>query len=273
MTDATHTDTENMDHIKAQTEIDPSIEPKKPTPPEELPKRALVVVAHPDDAEFSCGATVAKWTQEGWEVHYVIVTDASGGGADNATDVGPEARKKISDTRKAEQRRAADALGVAGVEFLDYRDGTIEFTLELRRDIVRMIRKHKPGVLICPSPDFRWDPFYIGRHHPDHLAVGRSTVAAAYPASRNAWDFPELLEEGYPPYRVKELWVVGAPNANHYVDVTATVENKIEALRAHDSQLGAHFDDVAKSVRSGLHMVGARYGVGAAEEFYRAVIG
>jgi LmbE family N-acetylglucosaminyl deacetylase len=273
MTDDMNTDREAMDQVEAQTEIDPSIEPEKPTPPEELPKRALVVVAHPDDAEFSCGATVAKWTRDGWEVHYVIVTDASGGGADNATDVGPEARKKISDTRKAEQRKAAETLGVAGVEFLDYRDGTIEFTLELRRDITRMIRKHKPGILLCPSPDFRWDPFYIGRHHPDHLAVGRSTVAAAYPASRNAWDFPELLDEGYLPYRIKELWIVGAPNANHYVDVTHTVDDKIEALRAHDSQLGAHFEEVAKSVRSGLRLTGARYGVGAAEEFYRAVIG
>ncbi|HAX24875.1 MAG TPA: PIG-L family deacetylase [Chloroflexi bacterium] len=238
-----------------------------------MPKRALVIVAHPDDAEFSCGATAAKWSRDGWDVRYVIVTDASGGGDDNATDVGPEARKAISDRRKAEQREAARVAGVAGVDFLDQRDGTIEPTLALRREIVRCIRRHKPSIIVCPSPEYRWDPFYIGRHHPDHLAVGQAVIAAIYPSARNAWDFPELLEEGLLPHRVKELWVVGAPNTNHFVNVSETVDVKIEALRAHDSQLGAHFDEVAKNVRSGLQLNGSKYGVSAAEEFYRAGVG
>lgn len=264
---------EEVEQVDGQSELDLSTETLEPTRPEELPKRALVIVAHPDDAEFSCGATAAKWARDGWEVRYVIVTDASGGGDDNATDVGPEARRAISDRRKAEQREAARVAGVAVVDFLDQRDGTIEPTLALRREIVRCIRRHTPTIVVCPSPDFRWDPFYIGRHHPDHLAVGRAVIAAVYPSARNAWDFPELLDEGLLPHRVKELWVVGAPNANHYVNVTDTVDTKIEALRAHDSQLGAHFDDVAKNVRAGLQLTGSKYGVGAAEEFYRAVVG
>ena len=264
---------EDAERVDGQSEIDLSTKALAPTRPEEMPKRALVIVAHPDDAEFSCGATAAKWSRDGWDVRYVIVTDASGGGDDNATDVGPEARKAISDRRKAEQREAARVAGVAGVDFLDQRDGTIEPTLALRREIVRCIRRHKPSIIVCPSPEYRWDPFYIGRHHPDHLAVGQAVIAAIYPSARNAWDFPELLEEGLLPHRVKELWVVGAPNTNHFVNVSETVDVKIEALRAHDSQLGAHFDDVAKNVRSGLQLNGSKYGVSAAEEFYRAGVG
>lgn len=264
---------EETEQVDGQSELDLSAETLAPTRPEELPKRALVIVAHPDDAEFSCGATTAKWSRDGWEVRYVIVTDASGGGDDNATDVGPEARKAISDKRKAEQLEAARAAGAAGVDFLDRRDGTIEPTLDLRREIVRCIRRYKPTIVVCPSPEFRWDPFFIGRHHPDHLAVGRAVVAAVYPSARNAWDFPELLDEGLLPHRVKELWVVGAPNTNHFVNVSDTIDAKIEALRAHDSQLGAHFDEVEKNIRAGLQLTGSKYGVGAAEEFYRAVVG
>lgn len=256
-----------------QDELDTSDETLEAPAEEEMPKRALVVVAHPDDAEFGSAATVAGWTRDGWEVWFLIVTDASGGGDDHATDVGPEARRAISEMRKAEQRESARVLGLAGVEFLDYPDGRIEATLELRRDITRMIRKVKPSILVSPSPDRRWDEFFIGRHHPDHLAVGVATTAAVYPAARNAWDFPELLEEGYEPHRVKELWIVGAPINNHFVDVSATVDTKIAALRAHDCQLGAHFEDVERMIRRGLAKNGERHGVGAAEEFHRSVIG
>jgi LmbE family N-acetylglucosaminyl deacetylase len=258
---------------QAQSELDTSRETLERQPVQELPRRALVIVAHPDDAEFGCSATAARWVHDGWEVWFCIVTDASGGGDDLATDVGAEARKAISDTRKAEQRKAAEVLGLAGVEFLDYPDGRIEPTLELRRDIVRVIRRLKPTILVSPSPDRRWDPYFIGRHHPDHLAVGVAVTAAVYPAARNAWDFPELLEEGLEPHRVKELWVVGAPVSNHFVNVSDTVDLKIEALRAHHSQLGAHFDELEKSIRRGLSVIGSRHGVAAAEEFYRAVIG
>jgi len=257
---------------QAQAELDTSAETLERQPTPELPKRALVIVAHPDDAEFSCAATAAKWVRDGWDVWFCIVTDASGGGDDHATDVGPEARKVISDTRKAEQRKAAEVLGLAGVEFLDYPDGRIEATLELRREIVRVIRRLQPTIVVSPSPDRRWDPYFIGRHHPDHLAVGVAVTAAVYPAARNAWDFPELLEEGLEPHRVKELWIVGAPVTNHHVDVSETVDFKIESLRAHHSQLGGHFDELDKKIRRGLSIIGSRHGVAAAEEFYRAVI-
>src|SRR3954453_10221051 len=102
---------------------------------------ALVFMAHPDDAEFGCAGTVAAWVREGWEVSYVICTDASGGGRDDATDVSPAARARITATRKAEQRAAGDVLGLRDVVFLDYPDGRIQPTLELRRDIVRLVRR------------------------------------------------------------------------------------------------------------------------------------
>jgi len=261
----------SRDQAQAQAELETTEQRPEITPPV-IEKRALVIVAHPDDAEFSCGATAAKWARDGWEVSFLIVTDATGGGDDHATDVGPAARKVIADTRKAEQRAAAEVLGVNNVEFLDYPDGRIEPTLELRRDLVRVMRRLRPWIVVCPSPERRWDPFFIGRHHPDHLAVGVAASAAVYPAVRNAWDFPELLDEGLREWRVHELWVVGAPISNHYVDVTETVDAKIDALRCHDSQLGKHFPEVERSVRRGLAMIGARHGVGSAEEFHRVVM-
>lgn len=269
------TDDETQDPTRAQSE-QVELDAERPSgeiPSGELDKRALIVVAHPDDAEFGCAATTAKLTREGWQVWTAIVTDASGGGDDHATDVGPEARRAISDTRKQEQRSAGAVLGLAGVEFLDYPDGRVESTLELRRDIVRLVRRLRPSVVFCQSPDRKWDPFYIGRHHPDHLAVGEATVAALYPAARNAWDFPELLDEGLLPQRVKELWVMGAPTTNHFVDVTATLGAKIEALRCHASQLADHFDELETDLRKRHQELGAKHGVGAAEEFYRAEIG
>lgn len=240
---------------------------------QELEKRALVVMAHPDDAEFGSAGTTAKWVKEGWEVHYLVVTDATGGGSDESTDVGAEAKSLIASTRKAEQREAARILGLASVEFLDYPDGVVEPTIKLRHDIVRAIRTIRPSRVISPSPDRRWDPYTIGRYHPDHLAVGAATMAAIYPASQNPWDFPELLSEGLLPHKVSEVWIVAAPQNNHWVDVSGTIDLKIEALRAHHSQLGEHFDRVEEMVRRWLGELGEKHGVAAAEEFHLAMNG
>jgi LmbE family N-acetylglucosaminyl deacetylase len=231
---------------------------------------ALVVVAHPDDAELGCGGTVAQWAKEGWTVYFAISTDASGGGADDAVDVGPEARRAISERRKAEQRAAAAVLGVREVFFLDRPDGRLEPTLDFRRDIVRLIRQCRPQRLVCQSPDRTWSPHYIiGRQHPDHLATGQATIAAFYPAAQNAWDFPELLDEGLLPHKVRELYVIAAPVLNHPVDISGTVELKIAALREHQSQLGARFDEVEARVREFSARLGAEHGFANAEVFHR----
>uniref|UniRef100_A0A831TER8 PIG-L family deacetylase n=2 Tax=Thermorudis TaxID=1649508 RepID=A0A831TER8_9BACT len=235
-------------------------------------QRAMVIVAHPDDAEFGCAGTVARWADEGWHVTYVILTDGSGGGPDDAMDVGPAARQAISRQRKAEQRAAADVLGVKEVLFLDYPDGSLQPTLELRRDIVRVVRQYRPARVIIPSPDRVWVPSYVlRRQHPDHLAAGQAALAALYPAAQNPWDFPELLAEGLAPHRVSEIYVIGAPTLNYAVDITSTLDRKIKALRAHRSQLGDRFGEIERMIRTAAAERGVKHGMEYAEEFHRIV--
>ncbi len=238
---------------------------------QEQNKVALVIVAHPDDAEFAGAGTIATWVSEGWDVSYVICTDASGGGPDDATNVGPADRLVISNTRKREQRAACEILGVKGVTFLDYPDGQLQPTIELRRNLVRLLRQYRPYRVMCQSPDRTWTPVYaIGRYHPDQLAAGQAVLAAIYPASQNGWDFPELLEEGLKPHKVKEVYVSGAPNPNYAVDITEKWELKLAALRAHASQLAERFDDLVGFFQTRSAETGAKYGMSLAEEFHRA---
>jgi LmbE family N-acetylglucosaminyl deacetylase len=237
---------------------------------QEQQREALVIVAHPDDAEFGCGGTVAAWVREGWAVSLVICTDAVGGGPDEATDVGPEARRLIAKTRKAEQRAASAILGLRDVIFLDYPDGRLMPTIDLRRDLVRLIRRYRPTRVVCQSPDRVWRPqLSIGRHHPDHLAAGQAVLAALYPAAQNPWDFPELLEEGLLPHKVREIYVMGAPEPNHAVDIAATIDLKIAALRAHESQIAARSTEVEQRLRTWAAENGALYGLAYAEVFHR----
>lgn len=237
---------------------------------QELPRVALVIVAHPDDAEFGCAGSVAAWARDGWDVYLTIVTDASGGGSDEATDVGPAARQQITNTRKAEQRAAAKILGLRDVFFLDRPDGTLQPTIDLRRDLVRLMRKYRPTRVLCQSPERTWQPSYsIGRHHPDHLAAGEATIAALYPASQNPWDFPELLEEGLTPHKVRELYVMGAPVINHAVDITETFDLKLAALAAHDSQLGARMNELTPRLREWAAETGKQHNMQYAEVFHR----
>jgi LmbE family N-acetylglucosaminyl deacetylase len=235
------------------------------------PQIALAVVAHPDDAEFGCAGTLALWARQGWDVHLVVCTDASGGGSDDARDVGPQARRAITATRKAEQRAAAAVLGLRGVFFLDYPDGVLTPSIDLRRDLVRLIRTVRPTRLLCQSPERTWKPTYsVPRHHPDHLAAGAAAMAAMYPAAQNPWDFPELLAAGLEPHKVRELYVMSAPEVNHAVDIAETLDVKIEALRAHYSQLSADFERVEQRVREWAATNGQAHDLPAAEVFHRA---
>lgn len=237
---------------------------------EEQSKVAMVITAHPDDSEFGCAGTIAAWVREGWEVYYVICADGSGGGSDDATDVGPEARKQVADIRKHEQRAAGDVLGVKEVIFLDYPDGQLQPTLQLRRDIVRMLRQFRPTRVVCQSPERTWTPRYaFPRHHPDHLAAGQAAIEAIYPASQNPWDFPELLEEGLLPHRVREIFIMGAPTANFGVDITETFDLKLAALRAHTSQTAEGFERIEPMMRTWATDCGKRYETTYAEEFHR----
>jgi LmbE family N-acetylglucosaminyl deacetylase len=240
----------------------------------ETEKRAMVIMAHPDDAEFASAGTVAKWASDGWDVRYVVVTDGSAGGGDDAIDVSREARERLVSTRKAEQIAAGEVIGLSGVDFLDYPDGLIEPSIELRRDLVRLMRRHRPSRVICMAPEMTWNPFRIGLYHPDHLAVAQAAIAAIYPATQNPWDFPELLlEEDLAPHKVCEVWFVAAPHPNTWVDVTDVMDKKLDALRAHDSQLGENFEWVEQIVRGWMAEIGSRHGYRYAEEYHVAYNG
>jgi LmbE family N-acetylglucosaminyl deacetylase len=198
--------------------------------------RVLVVVAHPDDVDFGAAGTVAAWTGAGVEVAYCVVTFGDAGGFDETP------REQMPALREAEQRAAAKVLGVADVTFLGYPDGRVSVTHELRRDITREIRRFRPRRVLAQSPQRNWQR--IAASHPDHLAVGEAALCAVYPDARNRFAHPELLAaEGLEAWVVPEVWLMGGPQPNHYVDVTDTFGRKVEALRAHASQT-AHLTDL-----------------------------
>lgn len=202
-------------------------------PDQEPHSRAMVVVAHPDDADWGCSGTAAKWARLGWEVVYVLCTDGSKGTEDRSL-TGPQ----LSAIRKEEQLEAGRILGLKTVEFLDFPDGYLEPTIELRRAIVRVIRKHRPHILITmfPSRDLRNDS-YIG--HPDHNAAGEATLSAVFPSARDhLWD-PEMLAEGLDAWKVHQVWLLSfGGKANHYNPLEEEdVERSTQAILAHRSQL------------------------------------
>ena len=196
----------------------------------EQPKVVLAVGAHPDDIDFGAGGTVAKWISEGAEVHYVLATTGQSGGFDEAIP-----RSEIPGIRQFEQRAAGDVYGVSSIEFLDFMDGSVSVTAELRKAIARAIRRVKPDTVISQSPVRNFDR--IGASHPDHLATGEAALQAVYPDARNPFAFPELLEEGYEAHSVSQVFLMASAEVNFYVDITSTIDKKIAAIREHKSQL------------------------------------
>ncbi len=199
------------------------------TPAETVPERILTVTAHPDDVDFGAAGSVAMWTKAGAAVTYCVVTDGDAGGFDPAIP-----RSEIPAIRRAEQSAAAAEVGVKDLVWLGYPDGRLQSTIDLRRDLARVIRQVRPQWVICPSPDRIWDRLFAS--HPDHLAVGEAAICAVYPDARNLFAFPELAAEGLEPHTVQEVWVMAAPDRNVYVDVTDTFDAKLAALRSHVSQ-------------------------------------
>ncbi|TFV53521.1 PIG-L deacetylase family protein [Blastococcus sp. TF02A_35] len=213
-----------------------------PQHPAEHVERALCVLAHPDDVDFGSAGTVATWTAAGTEVTYLIVTDGDAGGFDETP------RDQMGPLRRAEQRAAAAEVGVTDVRFLGYPDGRLELTLDLRRDISRVIRQVRPQRVLTSSPERYWER--IGASHPDHMTVGESTLRAVYPDARNPFAFPELLaDEGLEAWTVPEVWLGASPRADHAVDVTEVADRKMAALRCHVTQV-SHMPDLDGFVRA-----------------------
>jgi LmbE family N-acetylglucosaminyl deacetylase len=216
--------------------------------------QVLSITAHPDDVDFAAGGTIARWTEAGIEVVYCVVTDGDVGGFDEDFP-----RSEMPALRRAEQVAAAKCVGVHDVRFLGYPDGRVEATLDLRRELARVIRQVRPDRVVCPSPERSYAR--IGMGHPDHRAVGSAALDAVYPDARNPFAFPELREsESLAAWTVREVWIAGAPDPDHYVDVTETFPRKLAALRAHESQTG-HMEDLEERLRTRLGLTARMAGL------------
>ncbi len=196
------------------------------------PASALVVAAHPDDIEFGCAGTVARWASEGARVTYALLTNGAAGSSDPAMT-----RERLAELREAEQRAAAKVVGVEAVEFLGYEDGLLEPTLEVRKQVVRLIRKHRPEVVVTGDPATRYfGDRYI--NHPDHRAAGEVALAAVIPGSDTRLAYPELLAEGLEPVKLTGVWLMMSMTPNLVVDIGDFIDKKLESLRCHVTQIG-----------------------------------
>jgi LmbE family N-acetylglucosaminyl deacetylase len=203
-----------------------------------------VIIAHPDDAEFWLGGAIAKWTAAGTQVSYLVLTDGEAGGFDPAVS-----RADIPTIRRAEQEKAAAVLGVGEVRFLGLPEGGLLHPgRELHIELVRAIRRVRPERIVTWSPEWNWQRFRSC--HPDHLATGTVTLQAVYPDAGNPFALTFLRDdEGLEPWTTEEIWLINSPQANiHYVDITATFDRKVAAVRVHESQAGNR-DDLAGYLR------------------------
>lgn len=199
----------------------------------ETPQKILVILAHPDDPEFFCGASLAKWARAGHEVTYLLLTCGDKGF--NPTTQADMTTEKLCALRHVEQRNAANVIGAKAVHFLDVEDGYLTPNLDLRRDVVREIRRHKPDILVTCDPQNLFAMY--GLNHPDHRACGQVVLDAVFPAAGSPVFFPELLEEGFEPHMPKEIWCSLTSQPNTILDVTDTWDIKLKALLEHKTQI------------------------------------
>ena len=197
------------------------------------PQNILVILAHPDDPEFFCGGTLAKWAGEGHHITYVLLTIGDKGFHDTTpADMTPENLVKL---RKIEQQNAAKIIGAESVHIMDNHDGYLVPDIDLRRDVVREIRRHRPDILVTCDPQTLFAGY--GINHPDHRAAGQVVLDAAFPAAGNKVFFPELLAEGFEPHMPNEVWCSLTMQANVTVDITSTLDIKLQAILEHKSQM------------------------------------
>lgn len=197
-----------------------------------IPESALVIMAHPDDIEFSCAGTIARWVRGGCRAAYLLLTSGDVGIAEDGMT-----RERAREIREAEQRAAAEVCGVHDVIFLREPDGMLQATLDLRRKIVREIRRFKPEVVLCGDPTVVWaGDNYI--NHPDHRAAGLAAIDAVFPAAGQPNLFEELAAEGLTAHKVRRVYVNSWDSAEVYIAIDDTIDLKVAALRAHKSQMG-----------------------------------
>ncbi|HEV8298846.1 MAG TPA: PIG-L deacetylase family protein [Acidimicrobiales bacterium] len=240
----------------------PSGEPP-PTALEPLPEdwtRALAIVAHPDDMEYGAASAVARWTAQGKDVRYVLVTKGEAG-------IASRPPVEVAPLRELEQRTSAAIVGVAVVEFLDHRDGLVQPGLELRRDLARAIRAHRPEVIVSINFRGSWGPG--SWNHVDHRVVGEAVLDAARDAA-NPWLFPELRDDGLEPFATRFVAFGGSPVPSHFVDVSDWIDTGVSSLRAHATYLAGLGDgggDPDAFLRGAAQAAGAMVGVRYATTF------
>ncbi len=196
-----------------------------------IPESAMTIVAHPDDIEFTCAGTIARWLQAGARIAYVLCTSGEVGIAENGMS-----KARATEIREAEQRAAAEVVGVEDVVFLREPDGMLQATIELRKKLVREIRRFRPEVVICGDPTIVWaGDDYI--NHPDHRAAATAALDAVFPAAGQPNLFEELAEEGITAFKPRKVYVTGWNQTDLYVNINDTIDLKIAALRAHKSQM------------------------------------
>ena len=240
---------------RAVTKIDSAQEPQ-------VPKRVLCVNAHPDDQEFTVGGTLAKWARAGAEIITVVITSGDAGSNERTPE--EMTKTQLAAIREIEQRNACAVLGVQETVFLRYGDGTLQPTLDLRRDLTRLIRKFKPDAVVCGDPTAR----FFGNsymNHPDHRAAGDAACDAVFPSAGTKFIFPELLAEGYMPHEVSRVFLHGSEKSDVWIDVSETLEIKVRALKQHVSQIGDW--DPMEMMQEWARDEGKEKGLDAAESF------
>lgn len=230
-----------------------------------LPTRAMAIVAHPDDIEFGCGGTVARWVQEGCKVAFVLVTSGDVGIADLSIS-----RAQAAEIRERETLAAAKVLGVEDVSFLREPDGMVENTLALRKKLVREIRRFKPEVVFSDDPTLMFNP--QGRiNHPDHRAVGTATVDAIFPCAGQPHFFEELASEGLSAHKVRKVYIMSRGQGDTAINISDTIDLKIAALKEHVSQVG-HMENLDKMMRERTAQLGIGKEMAHAEVFRVSVV-
>lgn len=224
-----------------------------------VPRRAVFIYAHPDDIEFSAAGTAARWAKAGSEITYVVITDGNVGTHElEMTAVG------LAKVRRLEQEAAANVAGAARCIFLGYHDGLLEPTLELRRELVAVIRRYRPNVVVCGDPTVFF-PNDTRINHPDHRAAATAAIDATFPAAEMHLLYPELEADGLQPHKVNYVYISNPREASYYVDITETIDVKVEALRQHKSQLGDW--EPEEPIKTWASNVGKKVGFQYAEGF------
>jgi LmbE family N-acetylglucosaminyl deacetylase len=229
-----------------------------------IPERALFIYAHPDDVDYAAAGTAAKWARGGSQLIYVILTDGNAGSHE------PDMTKeRLGMIRRAEQQAAAAVVGARECIFLGYQDGLLEPTLALRKRLVRLIRTHRPEAVVCGDPR----RYFSGNtyiNHPDHRAAARAAVEAVFPAAEMNLLYPDMLAEGLTGHKPNTVYISTWQDPDTYIDISETIDLKIEALRQHKSQMGDR--DPGPRIRERHAAIGRRAGLAYAESFRRMIL-